>query len=134
MVCMGCWSCAFRFVKVLPHMLYFQLMGLLFSDQMGDFHFRSIRKRHLAMAHALELKQSRAFSNETLAYGVRELSHQHVKVESPEERKAMEAELQDPILLKMDSGIPIYTSITQMFPSTMTLMNIMFDNKLSLVS
>ena len=62
-----------------------------------DLHFPSIKKGvvALAMAHALELKTSRAFSNETLVAGAKELAHQHVKVEFPEERKAMEEELKD---------------------------------------
>ena len=64
------------------------------------------------MAQKLDFRQSRAFSNETLAAGVRELGHQQVKVESPEERKAMEAELEDLIWLKIDSEIPLYTSMT----------------------
>ena len=87
-------------------------MGLLFSDQTKNIFIWSFRLGVVAMAQKLDLRQSRAFSNETLAAGVAELGHQHVKVESPEERKAMEAELEDLIWLKIDSEIPLYTSMT----------------------
>ena len=45
----------------------------------------------------MEPSKSRQFSSETLAAGADVLAQQHCKMESPDERAQMEAELQDPM-------------------------------------